>query len=225
MIGYHHFRLCGYLIYQTQKTITFGSSSSDTYKTRMRTSSALLFFVYLACVGSDPTSKYGPRHNDAFLVEDDFGHERYEELVEADFSMSMSMSMSMSFDYGGRQKISSRTDGLQQPVLFDSIVPSSAPTAQVTMTLSSVGSVGSVDVSVREVVVEKEAAVTAGTLGGRRRNGDSSDHPNIFVVLSITVGTVVVVAVIARKIYRLRGRNTGSDLPHSAMATTVSECV
>lgn len=192
----------------------------------MLTSSAL-FFVYLVCVGSVPTSKYSLRH-DEILVEQDYGRERaaYEELAayQAGLSMSLSMSMSMSFDYGRRHVSRTGLDSLQ-PVSIDNFVSSSAPTAKVT-TAPSVGSVGSsVDVSVREVVVEKETAVNAGTLGGRR-NGDS-DHPNIFVVLSITAATVVAV-VVARKIGQAHGRNAktvGSDLSHSAMEATVSECV
>ena len=191
-----------------------------------RTSSALLY-VYLVCVGSVLASKYGCKH-DELLVEDVFGREgcAYEELAvyQAGLSMSlsMSMSMSMSFDYEGRHVSSSGADSLQ-PVSFDSIVPSSAPVTEVTTPPTVKSGDGAVDVIVREVVVEKEKAVNADTLDGRK-NGDSG-HPGIFIVLSIAIGTVVVVAV-ARKIGQVRGRiakNAASS--HVTMARTESGSV
>ena len=146
----------------------------------------------------------------------------YEATVahQAGLSMSLSMSMSMSYGYQGTQVLNTGPDILQ-PASFDTTESLSAPTAKVT----TVESGGIVDVEEKEVVVEK-AAMNAGFVSGNR-NGDG-DHPNIFVVLSITAGTVVAVVALARKIGRTRGcnvENAGPALSHSIKEGTVSECV
>ena len=134
----------------------------------------------------------------------------------------MSMSMSMPFDYQANQ-FSSNGSNTLQPVSFDKIASSSAPTDKsTTPSVESEGNVD-VDVDVRLRKVVGETAMNAGTLSARR-NGDV-EHPNILVVLSIAVGTVVA-GVVLRKISQARTRtrtakNVDSYLLHPTTEETV----
>ena len=149
----------------------------------------------------------------------------YQEMLayqQTDFSMSLSnslsLSMSMSFGYEGTQILVDGSNSLQ-PVLIGSTVITSAPTDKVTT--PSVESGGVVDVNTREVV--EKAAMNAGVLSGKRNDDGNGDHPIIFVVLSIAVGTVLAVVAV-RKIggaRRCHAKNMNSDLSQSVTEGSV----